>query len=125
MNEYIAQLDGFNFKINPPSFNNFLKDEMKFNSEKIKKINHTIQSKEFELEIKESDLPKNVIDNFMRWVNCINNQNSKYDSVVIRKLIKPYPYKSKKRRIVKKWWKNHSELIELNDVKINMEIKND
>lgn len=127
MNNYVWNLNDFNLKVNPPSFNDFLKDEMEFNSEKIKKINHIIQRKEFKLEIKESDLHKDVIDNFMWWVHIINNQNiensNKFDKVVIRKLTKLYPYKSKKKRIVKKWWKNHSELVELNDVAIDMEMK--
>lgn len=115
--------NNWNIKINPPTFNKFLKTEIKCSSIDIEKINKTINSKELELTIKESDLDKSVVDNFMKWVNIIRNQNDICDKVVINKLTKPYPYKSKKKRLVKKWWKNHSEFIELNNVIITPNIK--
>lgn len=115
--------DKWDIKINPPTFNEFLKTEVKYSSIDIEKINKTINSKEFELTIEKSNLDKSVMDNFMKWVNIIRNQNNICDKVVINKLTKPYPHKSKKKRLVKKWWKNHSELIELNNVIITPNIK--
>lgn len=115
--------NNWNIKINPPTFKEFLKTEVKCKPIDIEKINKTINSKELELTIKESDLDKSVVDNFMKWVNVIRNQNNICDKVVINKLTKPYPYKSKKKRLVKKWWKNHSELIKLNNVIITENIK--
>ena len=113
----------WDIKINPPTFNEFLKTEIKCSPIDIEKINKTINSKELELTIKESDLDKSVVDNFMKWVNIIRNQNDICNKVVINKLTKPYPYKSKKKRLVKKWWKNHSELVELNNITITPNIK--
>lgn len=115
--------NNWNIKINPPTFKEFLKTEVKCKPIDIEKINKTINSKELELTIKESDLDKSVVDDFMKWVNVIRNQNNICDKVVINKLTKPYPYKSKKKRLVKKWWKNHSELIKLNNVIITENIK--
>ena len=82
---------------------------------------HNLNFKEFELAIKDSD--KSFVDNFMEWVNIIRNQNNVYDKVMIKKLTKRYPYKSKRKRLIKKWWKHHSELIELNNVTITPNIK--
>ena len=113
----------WNFEINPPTFNEFLKTEIKCSPIDIEKINKTINSKKFELTIKESDLNKSVVDNFMKWGNIIRNQNNVYDKVMIRKLTKRYPYKSKRKRLVKKWLKNHSELIELNNVTLTPNIE--
>ena len=115
--------DKWDIKINPPTFNEFLKTEIKCSQIDIEKINKTINSKKLELTIKESDLDKSVVDNFMKWVNIIRNQNNVYDKVMIRKLTKRYPYKSKRKRLIKKWWKNHSELIELNNVTLTPNIK--
>ena len=115
--------DKWNIKINPPTFNEFLKTEVKCLPIDIEKINKTINSKEFELTIKDSDLDKSFVDNFMKWVNIIRNQNDVYDKVMIKKLTKRYPYKSKRKRLIKKWWKHHSELIELNNVTITPNIK--
>ena len=113
--------DKWSIKINPPTFNEFLKTEIKCSQIDIEKINKTINFKEFELAIKDSD--KSFVDNFMEWVNIIRNQNNVYDKVMIKKLTKRYPYKSKRKRLIKKWWKHHSELIELNNVTITPNIK--
>ena len=63
---------------------------------------------------------KGVYDTFSKWMNCINNQsqNNHFDKVTLIKLDKPYPYKSKKKRCVRKWWKNHSHQVELHDVEL-------
>ena len=57
------------------------------------------------------------------WVNSILeiNENTVFDTLECRVLVltKPYPYKSKKKRLVKKWFDKHSEV-----KNVKLEIKN-
>lgn len=55
------------------------------------------------------------------WLKSIleKNENSVFDTVECRVLTKPYPYKSKKKRLVKKWWDKHSEIRVYENVKLN------
>lgn len=123
MNNFVIKFEDLNFKINPPTFNEFLKTEVKCKPIDIEKITKTINSKKLEFTIKEST-DKVTYENFIRWKNIINEQNNGYcDSVIIRKLTKPYPYKSKRKRLVKKWWDYHSKLVTLNNVMITESIK--
>ena len=109
MNDFVIKFEDLNFKINPPI--------------DIEKITKTIDSKKLEFTIKEST-DTVIYENFMKWKNIIAEQNNNcFNDVVIRKFTKPYPYKSKRKRLVKKWWKNHSELIKLHNVKIEPNIK--
>ena len=128
INDYI---DNWTFKINPPSFDEFLKsNEIKISPNfNLNENMKSIQNKNFKMTIKNEDIETSVTDSFMCWFYAIQslNGNKIYqdcDKVIIRKLIRPYPYKSKKRRIIKKWWKNHSELIELHDVELNIDMEN-
>lgn len=50
---------------------------------------------------------------FYNWMKSTSediNENTVFDTVECRVLTKPYPYKSKKKRLVKKWWDKHSEI---------------
>ena len=56
------------------------------------------------------------------WMKSISediNYNTVFDTVKCRVLTKPYPYKSKKKRLVKKWWSKHSEIRVYKNVKLN------
>ena len=55
------------------------------------------------------------------WVKSISeiNENTVFDTLKCRVLMKPYPYKSKKKRLVKKWWDKHSEIRVYKNVKLN------
>lgn len=115
--------DDWEIKIN--HFNNIINNGIKLNLEpiEIKNLNEnfkSIQNKEFSLTIKDEDT--NITDNFMKWFYLIQRKNSHNENnkIVFRKLTKPYPYKSKKKRIIKKWWKKYSEVVEINDVKLEL-----
>ena len=56
------------------------------------------------------------------WVKSISeiNENTVFDTLECRVLTKPYPYKSKKKRFVKKWWDKHSEIRVYENVKLEM-----
>ena len=113
--------DDWKLKMNPPNFNDFINDEIKLNLNplEIKNLNEnfkSIQNKEFSLTIKDTS----ITDHFMKWFYLIQGKDSHKENnkIVFRKLTKPYPYKSKKKRIIKKWWKKHSELVELKDLQL-------
>ena len=62
-----------------------------------------------------------LTDYFMKWSYLIQEKDDFYkknNKIVIRRIAKSYPCKSKKKRIIKKWWKKHSEVIEFDDVKL-------
>ena len=113
------------WKINLPNFNDFITDEIKLNLNplEIKNLNETFeltQNKEFSLTIKDEDT--SITDHFMKWFYLIQGKDfhKENNKIVFRKLTKPYPYKSKKKRIIKKWWKKHSEIVEINNVKLEL-----
>ena len=55
------------------------------------------------------------------WVKSISeiNETTVFDKVECRVLTKSYPYKSKKKRFVKKWWDKHSEIRVYENVKFD------
>ena len=120
------------FKINPPSFNDFIKNGIKLdlNPIEIKNLNEnfkSIQNKNFSMTIKDKDNDINITNNFIKWFYMIQGKgfHKENNKIVFRKLTKPYPYKSKKKRIINKWWKNHSELITLNNVEFDIGERNE
>lgn len=54
-----------------------------------------------------------------KWMERISiDSNTVFDEVKVRVLTKHYPYKSKKKRLVKKWWNKHSEIRIYKNVKL-------
>ena len=76
MNDFVIKFEDLNFKINPPTFNEFLKTEVKCKAIDIEKITKTIDSKKLEFTIKEST-DTVIYENFMKWKNIIAEQNKK------------------------------------------------
>lgn len=122
------------FKINPPSFNDFInnnnKIKLNLNPIEIKNLNEnfkSIQNKNFSMTIKDKDNDINITNHFMKWFYMVQGKgfHKENNKIVFRKLTKPYPYKSKKKRIINKWWKNHSELITLNNVEFDIGERNE
>lgn len=66
----------------------------------------------------ENDSTNNMLYDWMKSISEIN-ENTVFDTVEGRVLTKPYPYKSKKKRLVKKWWDKHSEIRVYENVKLN------
>ena len=53
------------------------------------------------------------------WMDRISiDSDTVFDEVKVRMLTKRYPYKSKKKRLVKKWWNKHSEIRVYKNVKL-------
>ena len=51
--------------------------------------------------------------------NSLIEKDTIFNEVRLRMLTKPYPYKSKKKRLVKKWWDKYSEIKVYKNVKLN------
>jgi hypothetical protein len=61
------------------------------------------------------------------WVKSISeiNENTVFDTLECRVLTKSYPYKSKKKRLVKKWWNKHSEIRVYENVKFDFGVNHE
>ena len=72
------------------------------------KLQSTSKVNDFNISFKDDSTNQALYD----WVKSISkiNENTVFDTVECRVLTKPYPYKSKKKRLVKKWWNKHSEI---------------
>jgi hypothetical protein len=64
------------------------------------------------------DSTNNMLYNWMKSISEDINENTVFDTLKCRVLMKPYPYKSKKKRLVKKWWDKHSEIRVYKNVKL-------
>ena len=64
----------------------------------------------------------NMLYDWMKSISEDINENTVFNTLKCRVLIKPYPYKSKKKRLVKKWWDKHSEIKVYKNVKLNFEV---
>jgi hypothetical protein len=56
------------------------------------------------------DSTNNMLYDWMKSTSEDINENSVFDTLKCHVLSKPYPYKSKKKRLVKKWWDKNSEI---------------
>lgn len=96
-----------------------LKVETDLNNLNIKSIKSlpTPKVNNLNLSFKDDSTNKRLYD----WVKSISeiNENTVFDTLKCRVLTKPYPYKSKKKRLVKKWWDKHSEIRVYENVKLN------
>ena len=72
------------------------------------KLQSTPKVNDFSISFKDDSTNQALYD----WVKSISkiNENTVFDTVECQVLTKPYPYKSKKKRLVKKWWNKHSEI---------------
>ena len=66
------------------------------------------------------DSTNNMLYDWMKSISEDINENTIFDTLKCRVLTKPYPYKSKKKRLVKKWWDKHSEIRVYENVKLEM-----
>jgi len=69
--------------------------------------------------VSKDDSPQSLHDWFNFWVNKPLESKNIVD-ITLRQLTKKYPYKSKKKRLVKKWWKKHSKLIMYKNCKLSL-----
>lgn len=83
------------------------------------KLQSTPKVADFNISFKDDSTNKALYD----WVKSISeiNENTVFDTLKCRVLTKPYPYKSKKKRVVKKWWDKHSEIKVYENVKLDFD----
>lgn len=85
---------------------------------KVKSMKLSIQkTNDFNISFKHSSTSKMLYD----WIKLVSenmNKNTIFDTLELRVLTKPYPYKSKKKRLVKKWWDKYSEIRIYRNVKL-------
>ena len=71
---------------------------------------------DFNISLKDDSIDRMFFD----WVNqSLIEKDTVLDEVHVRTLTKPYPYKSKKKRLIKKWWDKHSEIKVYKNVKFD------
>lgn len=66
---------------------------------------------------------ENLIGNFIKeWTDNVSNKNTKryFNTIIVKQLIKPYPYKSKKKRHIKKWFDKHCKIVTYKDCEISL-----
>ena len=87
------------------------------------KLQSTPKVNDFNISFKDDSTNQALYD----WVKSISkiNENTVFDTVECRVLTKPYPYKSKKKRLVKKWWDKHSEIRVYKNVKFDFEVNHE
>ena len=109
-------MNGFNYEIKIE--NSPLNIEMDFNDIiKNMKLQSTSKVNDFSISFKDDSTNQALYD----WVKSISkiNENTVFDTVECRVLTKLYPYKSKKKRLIKKWWNKHSEIRVYKNVKFD------
>ena len=64
---------------------------------------------------------ENLVGNFIKeWDYISNKKKKRFDTVTVKQLIEPYPYKSKKKRHVKKWFDKHYKIVTYKDCEISL-----
>ena len=115
-------MEGFDYEIKIE--NSPLNIEMDFNDIiKNMKLQSTQKVNDFNISFEDNSTAQ-VIYNWVKYIEEIN-ENTILDTVECRVLTKPYPYKSKKKRLVKKWWNKHSEIRVYKNVKFDFEINHE
>lgn len=106
-------MEGFNYEI---KIENSPFEIEKSIEMKNMKLPSTSKVADFNISFKDDSTCRMLSD----WVNqSLIEKNTVFDEVKIRTLTKPYPYKSKKKRLVKKWCNKHSEIRIYKNVKLN------
>lgn len=107
-------MEGFNYEIKMENLP-FDFENLKVKGIKIPQFS-TSKVADFNISFKDDSTYRMLFD----WVNqSLIEKDTVFDEVKIRTLTKPYPYKSKKKRLVKKWWNKHSEIKIYKNVKLN------
>ena len=111
-------MEGFDYEIKIE--NSPLNIGINLNGLKVKSMKppSTPKVNNFNLSFKDDSTNQAIYD----WMKSILediNENTVFDKLKYRVLTKPYPYKSKKKRLIKKWWDKHSEIRVYKNVKLN------
>ena len=111
-------MEGFDYEIKIE--NSPLNVGINLNGLKVKsmKLPPTPKVNNFNLSFKD-DSTNQAFYNWMKSISEDINENTIFDTLKYRVLTKPYPYKSKKKRLIKKWWDKHSEIKVYKNVKLN------
>ena len=102
-------MEGFDYEIKIE--NSPLNIGIDLNSLNIKsmKVPSTPKVNDFNISF-EDDSTYQMLYDWMKLISEDINENTVFDELKCKVLTKSYPYKSKKKRLVKKWWDKHSEI---------------
>lgn len=109
-------MEGFNYKIKIE--NSPFEIETSINM----KLPSTPKVADFNISFKDDSTCQELFD---LMNNSLIEKDTIFDEVRLRVLTKPYPYKSKKKRLIKKWWDKHSEIRVYENVKLEIEMKSE
>lgn len=100
-------MEGFDYEIKIE--NSPLNVGINLNGLKVKnmKLPSTPKVADFNISFKDDSTCQELFD---LMNNSLIEKDAIFDEVRLRVLTKSYPYKSKKKRLVKKWWNKHSEI---------------
>ena len=108
-------MDGFNYEIKIENSPFEIEKSIKTKS---MKLSSTPKVADFNISFKDDSTCQELFD---LMNNSLIEKDTIFDEVKLRVLTKPYPYKSKKKRLVKKWWNKHSEIRVYKNVKFDFE----
>lgn len=106
-------MEGFNYKIKIENSPFEIEKSIKTKS---MKLPSTPKVANFNISFKDDSTCQELFD---LMNNSLIEKDTIFDEVKLRVLTKPYPYKSKKKRLVKKWCNKHSEIRVFKNVKLN------
>ena len=108
-------MEGFNYEIKIENSPFEIEKSVKTKS---MKLSSTPKVADFNISFKDDSTCQELFD---LMNNSLIEKDTIFDEVKLRVLTKPYPYKSKKKRLVKKWWSKHSEIRVYKNVKFDFE----
>ena len=91
---------------------------LKIENNNIKLKNSLRENSDFEISFEDYFANKEL----WNWLNVSSSDNV-FDEVHVKVLTKPYPYKSKKKRQIKKWWDKHSKMEVFHNVQLDFSFK--
>ena len=106
-------MEGFNYKIKIENSPFEIEKSIKTKS---MKLSSSPKVADFNISFKNDSTCQELFD---LMNNSLIEKDTIFDEVKLRVLTKPYPYKSKKKRLVKKWWDKYSEIKVYKNVKLN------
>lgn len=110
-------MEGFNYKIKIENSPFEIEKSIKTKSMKLSSIPKVV---DFNISFKDDSTCQELFD---LMNNSLIEKDTIFNEVKLRVLTKPYPYKSKKKRLVKKWWNKYSEIKVYKNVKLEMKNK--
>ena len=110
-------MEGFDYKIKIENSPFEIEKSIKTKSMKLSSIPKVA---DFNISFKDDSTCQELFD---LMNNSLIEKDTIFDEIRLRVLTKPYPYKSKKKRLVKKWVDKHSEMKVFHNVQLDFSFK--